>query len=247
MSDSENSEVENDAQATANGLQNDQNGNDEFDSSRSMSETSSFDISDNLSKVEEILRTVFESNSSLLSSAIEREHDLCGETCLMNDFENKNENDMTDIDDELITCDLETYLRRYDNEAGIDLDVYSFIKTKKITSPIEPPDVIRKSDSRDSGFESAEKPDILQNVKEKIDAEDNCESLTLRQEKDETNSQWSITPVDIVGDFEQEVKRELGLLMNGYNINTECEYKRNNSVLGNGSMEKSNEKIKEKV
>lgn len=237
MSDSEASEVEAEAQAAVATARNDQNGNgshSDADGSRSISATSSFDLSENLSKVEEILRTVFESNSSLLSSAIERERDSRDDTSLTDD------DDATDIGDELITCDLATYLRRYDSEAGVDLDVQSIIKSKKTASPAEPPDLIQKSDSRDSGFEtSADKPDILQNVKEAA-----CESPSGRPEREEANSQWSITPVDIVGDFEQEVKRELGLLMNGYDTRDDSPQTVDER---NGSAEKSHENRKEKV
>lgn len=191
---------------------------------------------ENLSKVEEILRTVFESNSCHLRTAIETlaEHESNMESYWFgtnymetesDQLTSVNDNDFVDASSEIIACDLKTYLKRYD-EVGVNLDAHSICKNcDKLTPEEPPPDVIQKSTSSDNGFDGhADKPDILQNVA--MDRSDvNCmASLSPGQnEKDEPSSQWSITPVDIVGNFEQEVERELGLLINGYkNKNLNC-------------------------
>lgn len=183
---------------------------------------------ENLSKVEEILRNVFESNSSHLRTAIETlaEHESNTNSYWFatNHMETEsdqlatmNDSNFVDASSEIIACDLKTYLERYD-EVGVNLDIHSIHSIckncDKLTLEEPPPDIIQKSMSSDNGFD---KPDILRNVA--INGGDpNCiASLSpTRNEKDEPGSQWSITPVDIVGNFEQEVERELGLLINGY-------------------------------
>lgn len=191
---------------------------------------------ENLSKVEEILRTVFESNSSHLRSAIETltEHESNTDSYWFtaNHMETEcdpmtslNDNDFVDASSEIIACDLKTYLRRYD-EACVNFDVHSIHKNcDKLTPDEPPPDIIQKSTSADNGFDvNADKPDILQNVAmNRGDANGMATLSPIHSEKDEPGSQWSITPVDIVGNFEQEVERELGLLINGYkNSNSSC-------------------------
>lgn len=192
---------------------------------------------ENLSKVEEILRTVFESNSSHLRTAIEAltEHESYTESYWFatnhmeidsDQMTTLDDNDFIDASNEIVACDLKTYLKRYD-EAGVNLDVHSISKNcDKLTLDEPPPDVIQKSTSCDNGFDAiADKPDILQHVASDADDEEKCgASLSpMQNEKDEPSSQWSITPVDIVGNFEQEVERELGLLINGYkNNNSSC-------------------------
>lgn len=160
---------------------------------------------DNLSTVEEILRTVFESNSSHLTTAIE----MLSEKELI-DYE------QTDIDSidgatDVNACDLKTYLEYYE-DGGINIEnMTSF--AKKIESPMNEPDVVKKSNSCERSFEpSIDKPDILLDVAEDVSP--------TGGEKDEPGSAWSITPVDIVGNFEQEVERELGLLVTGYRSNS---------------------------
>lgn len=161
--------------------------------------------SDNFSTVEQILRTVFESNSNHLTTAIEM---LC---------EKEHAAEQTDIEsidyakNDVNACDLKTYLKHYDN-VGINItNMEPF--GKKIESPTEEPDVIKKSNSCDRGFEQGvEKPDILLDVTENLSPSSG--------EKDEPGSSWSITPVDIVGNFEQEIERELGLLVTGYRSNS---------------------------
>lgn len=193
MSDSDLSEVESDTQndslkmnANILDFENvridcDPNGN-------SIVETESVDIEreDNLNKVAEILRTVFESNSSHLSNAIEtlsvKETTPEKETNIYNEFDEYFK--MTDC---MIECD------EFNGMIGS-----------------QPPDILQKSSSSESGFESnAEKPDILLDVSDQND----CDGTLLMAEKDESNS---ITPVDIVGNFEQEVQREIGLLVTRY-------------------------------
>lgn len=145
---------------------------------------------DNLNKVAEILRTVFESNSSHLLNAIETFTEKESSDIDAN-------NDCDAIDDMLIMteCDeLETM----------------------VDSP--PPDILQKSSSSESGFESsAEKPDILLNVSDEPDC---VHSSLLTVEKEESNS---VTPVDIVGNFEQEVQREIGLLVTRYKNNKKAD------------------------
>lgn len=227
MSDSDSSENESDARCSDdNGNEDDIVRNKMNGKSRDAKNRINDDIrDDNLSKIEEILRTVFESNSSLLTSAIEREMKLFSDTTTEDD-DDEEEVIKIDGETELIECDLETYLRRYDTQIGVDLDVQKMMKTKMIQSPVaEPPDVVKKSESQCDFDGTIAKPDILLNVQEENGANvgDSPSSLSG---KDETTTQWSITPVDIVGDFEQEVKRELGLLMNGYDVcrpETKCD------------------------
>ncbi|XP_031616977.1 M-phase inducer phosphatase [Contarinia nasturtii] len=208
MSDSDFSEVDSDFPSEGHSTENnntfacgdDSNGNNIVE--ESVTPTSK---NDNLSTVEEILRTVFESNSCHLSTAIEMftEKELA--------------NEQTDIDamDYCITdidaCDLKTYLEHYD-DGGINItNIETF--AKKIDSPTtNEPDVIKKSNSCEKGFEqqSVDKPDILLDVTEPVPS---------NGEKEEPSA-WSITPVDIVGNFEQEVERELGLLVTGYRSNS---------------------------
>lgn len=94
--------------------------------------------------------------------------------------------------------------------------------------------------------EGEEKPDILKNVSRSMvhldldDENDECAVASggsdgscgnkngnadeqfdgdkLNSEKDD-QTPWGITPVDIVGNFEQEVEREFGLLVSGYKNN----------------------------
>lgn len=249
MSDSDVSEVESDApnekhphvvdrvdeNSNNNNNFDDDNGNVECNSNRINGENGNRNIrgDKNLSKVEEILRTVFESNSSHLRTAIETltEHESNTDAYWFtaNHMETEsdqmtsmNDNDFVDASSEIIACDLKTYLRRYD-EAGVDLDVHSIgMNCDKLTPEETPPDIIQKSSSSDNGFDvKTDKPDILQNVA--TDRNVPASLSPVQNERDEPNNQWSITPVDIVGNFEQEVERELGLLYNGYkNSNLSC-------------------------
>lgn len=200
MSDSDFSEVDSDFPSEGHSSENnntfacdDSNGNNIIE------DCVKIKANDNLSTVEEILRTVFESNSCHLTTAIE----------MFSEKEMRDE--QTDIDSidcvtDVNACDLKTYLKHYD-DGGVKIEnVEPFTKPKAIASPINEPDVIRKSNSYERGFEqSVDKPDILLDV-----AEDGA--------KEEPGCAWSITPVDIVGNFELEVERELGL--RGYKNST---------------------------
>lgn len=209
MSDSDFSEVDSDFPSEGHSTENnntfacdDSNGN------NIIVESETVKPKDNLSTVEEILRTVFESNSSLLTSAIEMfsEKELLHEQTDIDSMDELNE--LTDVK----ARDLKSYLKHYDN-VGIKIEnVDPFTKTKAIASPVNEPDVIRKSNSCERGFEqNVDKPDILLDVAEGSVA-------TSNGEKEEPGSVWSITPVDIVGNFELEVERELGL--RGYKNST---------------------------
>lgn len=143
---------------------------------------------------------------------------------------------------EIIACDLQTYLKRY-NETGRYIKFNKKLSmTKSPSCPNEPPDILAKSIDilpKITLDTVTVKPDILQMVDSASEnnqkhtesvscydfeysnkdsnsenrAEDKPESRII--EKDD-HGQWSITPVDIVGNFEQEVHREFGLLMSGY-------------------------------
>lgn len=163
-------------------------------------------------KVEEILRTVFETNSVHLMAAIDLFSEKESLTVFDDDeFDFEKENDKSPVSEITMDCDLKTYLKHYDNAAAIDIVKLELV-FKRQDDP--PPDVIQKSNSSDRGFESSvDKPDILLDVNG-----DGGKKVmnTLNVEKDEPGCNWSITPVDIVGNFEQEVERELGLLVDGY-------------------------------
>lgn len=214
MSDSDFSEVDSDFPSEGHSTENNNNdininihgGNDDSNGNKIIDTDEKPIVNDNLSTVEEILRTVFESNSNHLSSVIE----------MFAEKEMANEQTEIEAHDECMNgvnaCDLETYLEHYE-DGGIHIEkVKQLSKIKPAAAPVViEPDVIRKSSSCECGFEQTptDKPDILLDVTE--DA-----STVLNAEKEEPGSAWSITPVDIVGDFEQEVERELGLLVTGY-------------------------------
>lgn len=207
MSDSDFSEVDSDFPSEGHSSENnntfvcdDSNGNNIIAEERVTTK------SDNLSTVEEILRTVFESNSTHLSTVIE----MLSEKELIVD----EQTDINSIDGgtcDVNACDLKTYLEHYD-DGGINIENMEAF-TKKIELPMNEPDVVKKSNSCERSFEqSVDKPDILLDVSEDVSP--------TSGEKDEPGSAWSITPVDIVGNFEQEVERELGLLVTGYRSNS---------------------------
>lgn len=212
MSDSDFSEVDSDFPSEGHSTENNNNnnihdGNDDSNGNKIIEADPKSAVSDNLNTVEEILRTVFESNSNHLSSVIEMFAEK--ETAA---------NEQTEIDtfddcmNDMNACDLETYLNKFE-DGGINIEkVKPLIKLKPVpaTSVVIEPDVIRKSSSCECGFEqTTDKPDILLDVTEDS-------TVVLSGEKEEPGSAWSITPVDIVGNFEQEVERELGLLVTGY-------------------------------
>lgn len=163
-------------------------------------------------KVEEILRTVFETNSIHLMAAIELFSEKESLTLFDNNefvCEQMNNKCLSQIKD----CDLKTYLKHYENAAAIDI-VKLGSAFKRQDDP--PPDVIQKSNSLDHGFETiVAKPDILLDVNG-----DSGKKVGNFLNVEEPGSNCSITPVDIVGNFEQEVERELGLLVDGYKSNS---------------------------
>lgn len=141
---------------------------------------------------------------------------------------------------EIIACDLQTYLKRYNERSGyINFNKKPLIK-KSPTSPNEPPDILAKSVDNLTLDTVSVKPDILQMIdstdgnqnytenmlcydfeQKSCSRDNNSRDQTVTQitEKDD-HGQWGITPVDIVGNFEQEVQREFGLLMSGYKNST---------------------------
>lgn len=155
-------------------------------------------------KVEEILRTVFETNSVHLMAAIELFSEKESLTLFDDDeFDFQQGND----------CDLKTYLKHYDNAAAIDIVK---LETAFNRQDDPPPDVIQKSNSSDRSIETIiAKPDILLDVNG-----GNGKKVGNFLNAEEPGSNCSITPVDIVGNFEQEVERELGLLVDGYRSNS---------------------------
>lgn len=216
MSDSDFSEVDSDFPSEGHSIENNNNnndehihgGNDDSNGNKIIDTDVKPLVHDNLSTVEEILRTVFESNSNHLSSVIEMfaEKEMASEQTEID----ANDDCVNDVN----ACDLETYLEHYE-DGGIHIEkVKQLSKMKQAPAPVViEPDVIRKSSSSECGFDQtpADKPDILLDV-----TEDGTAVLNGEKEKEEPGSTWSITPVDIVGNFEQEVERELGLLVTGY-------------------------------
>ncbi|KAG4070745.1 hypothetical protein HA402_010971 [Bradysia odoriphaga] len=88
------------------------------------------------------------------------------------------------------------------------------------------PDILIKSNSCEEHIdfttEINERPDILKNVfasdasdGDQMLANEKCDEIHDQIDKCELG-QWSITPIDIVGNFEQEVEREFGLIVSGY-------------------------------
>lgn len=212
MSDSDFSEVDSDFPSEGHSASNnntiacdDSNGN-------NIIEEKVTNKSDTLSKIEEILRTVFESNSNHLSTVIE----MFAEKELADDQSDTESLALTEA------CDLKTYLDHYEDTGITIAHIEPF--SKKVESPLNEPDIIKKSNSCERALEqSVDKPDILLDV---------AEDATTGGEKEEPGSAWSITPVDIVGNFEQEVERELGLLVTGYKNNFNSDEKMNKEATG---------------
>lgn len=196
----------------------------------------------NLDKIEDILKGAFVSRESMLPTEItadEDEHgdgistvagyDLQSTAVLPVSGADRNFNTSMQINDiesaiELTLLpvredddDLETYLSRYESPV-------------ELKSPIEqvyqPPDLLLKSSPTQNctSLEDnhTEKPDILHHVEE----QQHCES-EVSVEKSATeivSAEWGgcgMTPVvDIVGNFEQEVEHEIGLIVSGYKSST---------------------------
>lgn len=202
MSDSDFSEVDSDFPSEGHNSENNNNFTCDDSNGNNITEERITTKNNNLSTVEEILRTVFESNSNHLSTAIE----MLSEKEIIDD---RTDLDSSDVD----ACDLKTYLEYYDDSSINISKMDPFVK--KVASPPNEPDVIRKSNSCERNFEQCvDKPDIL------LDVAEDSKVTVVEKEKDEPGSAWSITPVDIVGNFEQEVEREFGLLVTGYRSNS---------------------------
>lgn len=176
--------------------------------------------------MEEMIRNAFESEATRLpeSHATNIESDIENNVPLLQD-----EFRTMDDEQEDIRCDLSTYLKRYDDEAAIDVEAVGIMGDKNLVT-VQPPDILLKSTvSLECVKASVEEPDILKNVCKPLDQLDfdelkqcerkdaACDTIPCRDKEDQTP--WSITLVDIVGNFEQEVEREFGLLVSGYKNN----------------------------
>lgn len=204
----------------------------------------------NLDKIEDILKGAFVSRESMLPTEITADEDEHGdgittgavydlqstavlpvfdadrnfnarENCMpKNDIESAIELTLVPVRDD---CDdLETYLSRYESP----------VELKSSIEPIyQPPDLLLESSRtqncipasfEDDLTDQIEKPDILQHVEE----EQHCESeISVENSATEIASvEWGgcgMTPVvDIVGNFEQEVEHEIGLIVSGYKSST---------------------------
>lgn len=161
-------------------------------------------INEDLDKIEQILKGVFNSKDPPAVEAHAK-------------FENKFLcHNVTDINKMKDKCDV----LNINNVASMKEDSKVITaETKRIYST---PDILIKSNSSEEHIdftEINEQPDILKNVftsdvvSDQVVINEKCENYDV--EKCE-HSQWSITPIDIVGDFEQEVEREFGLIVSGY-------------------------------
>ncbi|KAJ6633346.1 Schwannomin-interacting protein 1 like, partial [Pseudolycoriella hygida] len=155
-------------------------------------------VSDDLDKVEGILKGVFQSKESpLVESNLKFESELYSQNVI-------DPNDMKD-----------KHVPQMKDESKVKLS-----DKKRLYST---PDILIKNNSFEDNFDFtdiSEKPDILKNVF----ASDVISDPTVNSgksanheavDKSERN-QWSITPIDIVGNFEQEVEHEFGLIVSGY-------------------------------
>lgn len=112
---------------------------------------------------------------------------------------------------------------------------------KKNKQIYQTPDILLKNSTFEKHFDGLddfrmEKPDILKNVfasDADEDSTDNGSDIAYEQLDDEAlkideadkeeqkiDNHWSITPVDIVGNFKQEIEREFGLIVSGYRNST---------------------------
>lgn len=164
-------------------------------------------INDDLDKIEEILKGVFNSKESpAVEPNVKFESRLFCHN--VNDVDRMNDKcDVTNITDDIIS------LMQEDSKV-ITPD------TKRIYST---PDILIKSNSFEEHIdftEINEQPDILKNVfsnddgSDQVEIDEKCENFEVVDKCE--HGQWSITPIDIVGNFEQEVERELGLIVSGY-------------------------------
>lgn len=165
-----------------------------------------------LDKIEEILRGVFKSKES---PSIESNGKFDGVAFCRNDL-----NEMND------KCDVINFSNGIPS-MNDDLKVIIGDPKRMCTTP----DILIKSSSYEEHIDFAEineKPDILKNVfasdavdgDQKMVANEKCESLDQIDKCE--HGQWSITPIDIVGNFEQEVEREFGLIWSSSSDDEMC-------------------------
>lgn len=186
---------------------------------------------DNLDKIEDILKGAFQSRETILLPTNKQEDVTIMAEDIHSDIElnlnnvddyhpvtmiGPNENDEGTNKEIADDDDLELYLNRY---TSVDL--------KACLSPLDPilstPDILIKSLSPDDTQavhtpSANEKPDILQNVC--VTGEECLEICLPVGNEAAAKADWIInnmTPVvDIVGNFEQEVEHEIGLIVSGY-------------------------------
>lgn len=163
-------------------------------------------INSDLDKIEEILKGVFKSKESpVVETSVKFDSEV---------FSHNDRNKMNDRKCDVTKTSVDSASK---NASGV---IFSDAKRMYTT-----PDILIKSNSCEEGVDFAElneKPDILKNVfSSEMDASDRVVGNEKFEENFELNDkceqgQWSITPIDIVGDFEQEVEREFGLIVSGY-------------------------------
>lgn len=202
----------------------------------------------NLDKIEDILKGAFVSRETMLPTEITADEDGHGDgitavaaydlqsTAVLpvsdadsnfnatdkymqiNDIESSIELSLVPVRDD--DDDLETYLSRYESP----------VELKSSIEPVyQPPDLLLKGNStqnciptslEDESTDHIEKPDILQHV----EADQLCEISMEESATEIVSVEWSgcgMTPVvDIVGNFEQEVEHEIGLIVSGYKSST---------------------------
>lgn len=165
------------------------------------------DVNDDLDKIEEILKGVFHSKESPSVESNAK-------------FENK-----------LICQNVNDIIKmKYEHDRSNKTDDYqtmkedSAVKSSDSKRLYSTPDILIKSNSTEEHIDFAEideQPDILKNVFasdtlviDQVVINEKGDNYELVEKCD--HSQWSITPIDIVGNFEQEVEREFGLIVSGY-------------------------------
>lgn len=165
------------------------------------------DINDDLDKIEEILKGVFNSKESpTVEPNVKFDSKLF---C-------QNVNDLSKMKDK---CDV---INITNNVPSMKED--STVITSDTKRMYSTPDILIKSNSSEEHIdftEINEQPDILKNVfasdvivSDQMVINEKCENYELVEKCEQ--GQWSITPIDIVGNFEQEVEREFGLIVSGY-------------------------------
>lgn len=120
-------------------------------------------------------------------------------------------------------------------ESSADVYEDTEINENKLMETCNTPDIIRKNNSyyqpedkfKDIGIKKENKPDLLRGVSPHFIQNEDCfERIQSQQLKSIKNVTFKIaekedkflgiTPVDIIGDFGEEVEREFGLLVSGY-------------------------------